>query len=101
MHQGAFISAKGAVRAPSELSTLGWWWDGALIDMEGHLVAALEFASLEGLPNALMPSPLYRSETVDDDGLDPDDWDPNLPIPEHVGSWRIVDLHEFLRGGLS
>jgi hypothetical protein len=46
-----FVASNGSVRRPSSLEArVAWWRQGALLDLEGNLLATTEFPTCDGLP---------------------------------------------------
>lgn len=52
------VAVNGSVRDPGSLDTrVAWWCDGALLDLEGNLLATTEFPICDGLPDDFAVQP--------------------------------------------
>lgn len=96
--QDALVSVTGAVRRPSDLVAIGWWDDGVLVDLDGFVVAALEFATSPALPAAFLPASVVRSDLVDEDTWRKEDWDPGVRPPNPTRRWSSTTFSGLLTG---
>ncbi len=96
---GPIITECGVVRPAGEMTAVGWWRDGGLLDLDGNLVACLEFATLDGLPGNFALAEVHRSEMVDEEDRTPEAWDPGLEPPTATATWLDQSAEQFLIDG--
>ncbi len=96
--QDALASVTGVVRRPSDLVAIGWWDDGVLLDLDGDVVAALEFATSPALPADFLPDSVVRSDVIEEDTWKKEEWDPWLDPPTPSRSWSSMTFDAFITG---
>jgi hypothetical protein len=103
-HDGSFtthdalVSVTGAVRRPSDLVAIGWWDGGVLLDLDGDVVSALEFATSPALPADFLPGSVVRSDVVEADTWKKEEWDPGVDRPTRSRRWSSVPFDAFMTG---
>lgn len=96
--QDALVSVTGAVRRPSDLVAIGWWDGGVLLDLDGDVVAALEFATSLAIPPDFLPTSVVRPDTAEEDTWTKEEWDPGLAPPRPSRSWSSTPFGAFMTG---
>lgn len=94
--QDALVSVTGAVRRPSDLFAIGWWESGVLLDLEGDVVAALEFATSDWLPQDFFPRSVVRPDAVDEDTWKREQWDPGNSLSSASRLWSATSFGAFI-----
>lgn len=93
---GALVGETGAVRMPHDHELIGWWDRGVLADLDGNVVAALEFAQSDALPADFMPAAVDRSDVGSGGDWDPEPWGGDLTRPPWTRRWSDWTFDDFL-----
>jgi hypothetical protein len=94
--QAAWIGNNGAVRRPENTQVRCWWQDGILLDLDGHVVAALEFATADSLPIDYLPTAVERHDALEPDYDERHDSPHDLTRPEPTGVWSDLPISKLL-----
>ncbi len=98
------VAVNGSVRDPGSLETrVAWWHEGALLDLDGNLLATTEFPICDNLPDDFAVSPLTTEWADELMGRDPEELSDKFaalaPIepPACSGQWNDADPHRYMR----